>query len=47
VEENPETLLPNELDLESDQGVTDKVDVNDKEFDSLVPSFIDEESPPL
>jgi hypothetical protein len=47
VEENPETLLPNELDLESDQGVTDKVDVNDKEFDSPVPSFKDEESPPL
>jgi hypothetical protein len=47
VEENPETLLPNELDLESDLGVTNMVDVNDKEFDSPIPSFKDEESPPL
>jgi hypothetical protein len=47
VEENPRTLLPTELDLESNLGLTNKEDENAKEHNSHVPSFRDDESPPL
>jgi hypothetical protein len=47
VGENPETLLPIDLDLESDLGFANKEAENAKDCDSPAPSVKDEESPPL
>jgi hypothetical protein len=47
VEENPETLLPTKLDLESDLGFANKEGENAKNCNSHVPSVKDDESPPL
>jgi hypothetical protein len=47
VEENPETLLPTDLDLEPELEVDNRTVENGEECNSPVPSVKDEESPPL
>jgi hypothetical protein len=46
-EYNPESILPTELDLESDMKVVDKADGDISKNKSHVPSFKDDASPPL
>jgi hypothetical protein len=47
VKDNPETLLPTDLDLETDIMVVDKENANSSTIISHVPSIKDETSPPL